>query len=124
RPPPSGEPPPFAAQDIEQAVLRNVRRRSSAARDGGWQARLVRAPSPNWSRKSGRAGVAVAVERHDAEDEVVLRDAGEREARDVADVARVLPERRAYLAPDDAVAGEVRLVVRAPTQRGVVLELH
>src|SRR5438874_2678340 len=84
---------------------------------------IVRCSGPPRARKARRAGVAVAVKRDDSKNIIVLRDAEKSEARDVAGIARLLPQWRADLAPDDAVAGEVGLVVRAPTQRRVVLEL-
>src|SRR5438552_1008916 len=97
---------------------------------GAWSARAM--PSPTLAMKTTlrsttpaarpHASRAVAVVRLQAEHHVVLRDARERCTRDVADVFRVLPHGRRRVAPQDAIARDVRLGIRLPTQRRIRLE--
>src|SRR5262249_6068626 len=79
---------------------------------------------PLWAwrrlRERGRAGVAVFVNRLDGEEIIVFREALHHVFGHVPDVDDALPERLVGLAPDDAVAGDVRLGVRLPRQSRVV----
>src|SRR5215471_21840598 len=79
---------------------------------------------PLWAwrrlRERGSAGVAVFVNRLDGEEIIVFREALHHVFGHVPDVDYALPERLVGLAPDDAVAGDVRLGVRLPCQGRVV----
>src|SRR5262245_17486513 len=71
-------------------------------------------------RERRRAVVAVFVNRLDCEEVIVFREDLHHIFVHVPDVDAALPERLVCLAPDDAVAGDVRLGVRLPRQSRVV----
>src|SRR5215472_6714386 len=85
-----------------------------------WTAILLAWRTGRRFRERRRAGVAVFVNRLDREEIIVFREAFHHVFGHVPDVDAALPEGLVGLAPDDAVAGEVRLGVRLPRQSRVV----